>query len=107
MKRKIENYLKSQNYNDIDIYYFDKSVDICPKNVNKAYGINRLAKKMEIEPNEIIIVGDSENDISMAKFTPYSIGIGNLKENVRYNVKDINSALHLLNIMGDEIGWKL
>ena len=55
----------------------------------------------------IIIVGDSENDISMAKFTPYSIGIGNLKENVRYNVKDINSALHLLNIMGDEIGWKL
>ena len=33
---------------------------------NKAYGINRLAKKMEIEPNEIIIVGDSENDISMA-----------------------------------------
>ena len=106
-KEKIENYLKSQNYNDIDTYYFDKSVDICPKNVNKAYGINRLAKKMEIEPNGIIIVGDSENDISMAKFTPYSIGIGNLKENVRYNVKDINSALHLLNIMGDEIGWKL
>ena len=78
---------------DLDLYYGDfKAL----KNIN-----------IEIEPNEIIIVGDSENDISMAKFTPYSIGIGNLKENVRYNVKDINSALHLLNIMGDEIGWKL
>lgn len=54
-KEKIENYLKSQNYNDIDIYYFDKSVDICPKNVNKAYGINRLAKKWKLNQMKLLL----------------------------------------------------
>lgn len=47
------------------------------KKVNKGYGVKLLAEKLGIKPEEIICVGDAENDIHMIEFAGLGVAMGN------------------------------
>jgi len=47
------------------------------KKVNKGVGVELLAKKLGIKKEEIICVGDAENDIHMIKYAGLGVAMGN------------------------------
>lgn len=47
------------------------------KKVNKGYGVKLLAEKLGISRNEIICIGDAENDIHMIEFAGLGVAMGN------------------------------
>ena len=46
-----------------------------PKGVNKGNALARLAKLVNLDPNEMIACGDSFNDISMIKFAGLGVAM--------------------------------
>ncbi|MFC4388841.1 HAD family hydrolase [Gracilibacillus marinus] len=83
----------------IETYISDPTcLDIVPKGVSKADGLLRLAKQLEIEPNEIAVIGDSFNDVPMFGLTDYSFAMKDAPTEVRqkanYVVHDVKDAIH-------------
>ncbi len=52
-------------------------IEIVLKSINKGSAVANLAKKYNIKREEIICVGDSENDISMLSYAGLGIAVGN------------------------------
>lgn len=52
-------------------------VEIMKKNSSKRSGIEKLAKKLKIKPNEIICIGDSGNDKQMIEYAGLGVAMGN------------------------------
>lgn len=59
------------------------SIELSPKGVNKASGLNTLCQILNISMNEIIAVGDSNNDLEILKKAGLSIAVDNANENVK------------------------
>lgn len=99
---KIENEskkLKNPNAKPSKNYY----CDITSKKVSKGNAVKRICEYLKIKPEEIITIGDGENDISMFEITPNSIAMGNsskqVKEKAKYETKsnDENGVAKVLN----------
>lgn len=58
-------------------------IEVLTKGVNKAYGLEKLAKKLNIQPSEIAAIGDAANDIEMLKYAGLAIAMGNASEEVK------------------------
>ena len=58
-------------------------VEVLTKGVNKAFGLEKLAQKLNIEPSEIAAVGDAANDIEMLEYAGLAIAMGNASEEVK------------------------
>jgi hydroxymethylpyrimidine pyrophosphatase-like HAD family hydrolase len=56
-----------------------------PKGITKAYGISLLAKDLGIEQEEVMCIGDEENDLPMIEYA----GIGVAMANAISRVKEI------------------
>lgn len=52
-------------------------IEIVSKSVSKGSAVERLAKKYNIKREEIICVGDSENDISMLSYAGVGVAVDN------------------------------
>lgn len=52
-------------------------LEIIPKNISKAVAVERLAKKYNIAREEIICVGDSENDVPMLDYAGLGVAVDN------------------------------
>ena len=63
-------------------------VEVLTKGVNKAFGLEKLAQKPNIEPSEIAAVGDAANDIEMLEYAGLAIAMGNASEEVK-SISDI------------------
>ena len=50
---------------------------------SKAVGIDEIAKKLSIKPEEIICFGDGENDIDMLRYAGLGIAMGDASESVK------------------------
>lgn len=72
-------------------------IDIVPKGVSKGDSVVWLCKKMGLSLDEIAVVGDSYNDISMLKVTPNSFVMNHGDEEVKkfgtYTVKSVAEAI--------------
>lgn len=53
------------------------NLEITNQGVSKGKAIEILAKHFGVSPNEIIAIGDSENDLSMIKYAGMGIAMGN------------------------------
>ncbi len=71
--RILREYLK--NF-DIKIYDTKFAIHLLDKNVDKARALEKLINHLNIKPDEVIAVGDSENDRNMLRLAGYSICIG-------------------------------
>lgn len=58
-------------------------VEIVPKNINKGVGVARLAEKYRISKEEIICIGDSDNDIEMLQYAGLGVAVGNASPSVK------------------------
>lgn len=61
----------------------DCFLDVTNKGVSKGIGVKKLAEYLEIAKEEIIAVGDSDNDISMLKYAGLGIAMGNAIEETK------------------------
>lgn len=65
--------------------------DIVSKHVSKGKAVEELCKYLEISIDEIIVIGDGENDISMFEITLNSVAMANgldfVKEKAKYITK--------------------
>jgi len=65
------------------------------KDVNKSVGLKVALKHLQIDPSEVIAVGDSDTDVSMFEYVGTSISVGNATEAA---VK--SSTYHVKNLVG-------
>lgn len=68
-------------------------IEVLTKGVNKAFGLEKLAKELNIQSSEIAAIGDAANDIEMLKYAGLAIAMGNASEEVKavsYIVTDTN-----------------
>lgn len=58
-------------------------VEIMAPNVNKASGLKRLTEKLGFTMDEVMTIGDANNDIPMFKEAGFSAVMGNAKDDVK------------------------
>lgn len=58
-------------------------VDVVAKGMHKAVGIDILAKKYGILPEEVMAIGDSENDMDMIRYAGLGVAMGNAFDSVK------------------------
>lgn len=58
-------------------------IEVLTKGVNKAFGLEKLAKELNIQPSEIAAIGDAANDIEMLEYAGLTIAMGNASEEVK------------------------
>ncbi len=85
----------------VDEYYLNKYtvvrsleyyLEFLNKNANKGEALRQLAKMLNIDKEEIISIGDNENDINMIKFAGMGVAMANAEENVKANADYITSS---------------
>lgn len=73
---------------------WSNNIEAMGLNVSKGHAIKKLAKRLNINLDEVIAIGDSENDLSMLNIAGLSIAMGNgsdsIKEKVDY-ITDTNN----------------
>ena len=87
-------------YNFDWFYSSPQYIEIMSKNINKGTGVLHLAKVLNLKLDEIAVVGDSYNDISMFKVTPYSFAMDHGDEEVRvhanYEVSKVDDVVDFI-----------
>ena len=61
--------------------------EILPKGNNKGTGLKKLAKKLGIKQEEIMAIGDGNNDIEMFEYANYSVAMENGTKSARKAAK--------------------
>ncbi|GGC91720.1 Cof-type HAD-IIB family hydrolase [Enterococcus wangshanyuanii] len=64
-------------------------LEFMPKGITKAYGISLLAKDLNIKQEEIMTIGDEENDLPMIEYA----GLGVAMENAVPRVKELADVI--------------
>lgn len=92
-----ENYLDEQ-ISKIPATFYDRYeiiktrsnlLEFMPKGITKAYGISLLARDLGIKQEEIMTIGDEENDLPMIEYA----GLGVAMENAVASVKDLADVI--------------
>lgn len=58
-------------------------LEVMPQGIDKAASIARLAEKLNIKQEEIIAVGNAENDLSMVEYAGLGVWVDNVCEELR------------------------
>ena len=59
------------------VQYDDRSIDVMPKSCSKRNGVAKLAEMLGIAMNDIMAIGDNENDHEMLKYVGLGIAVKN------------------------------
>lgn len=76
---------KINNMADVDCMSsnFD-NFEVVRKGVSKGEALKRLCEIKGIKPEEVIAIGDNENDLSMFEFAGTSVAMGNASERIKF-----------------------
>ena len=78
------------NVSGIDYFKSHSSLlEIVPPDVNKGHTLSELGKILGINQDEIIAIGDEENDLSMIKYAGLGVAMANAKPIVKENANYI------------------
>lgn len=61
-------------------------------NVSKGEALKELCKILKVKPEEVIAIGDSENDISMLEFSGLGVAMGNSDKDIKEKSKYITDS---------------
>ena len=70
----------------------DKWLEVMMPNVTKAYGLKKLEMLTGIKLDEMMAIGDGENDIEMLQMAGLGIAMGNAMENVKRIADDVTAT---------------
>jgi Cof subfamily protein (haloacid dehalogenase superfamily) len=84
------NTLLSQRYSTVRSQ--DYLLEILPDGASKASGLKKLADRLSILPEEIMAIGDANNDLEMIAFAGLGIAMGNANEQVKAIAQDITDT---------------
>ncbi|HFI0631739.1 TPA: Cof-type HAD-IIB family hydrolase [Streptococcus suis] len=59
------------------------SIDILPQGIHKAWGLAQVLTSLDIEPEQVMAFGDSDNDIEMLELVGYSYAMENATDKVK------------------------
>ncbi|KAL8428738.1 hypothetical protein ACSSS7_007029 [Eimeria intestinalis] len=62
---------------------YPELLELCEKGNNKGTGLRILSRHLGLTPDEVLVVGDSENDISMFKEAGIAIAVGDASADVK------------------------
>lgn len=66
-------------------------LEILPKSVSKAKGIDSLISHLGITADEVMSIGDEENDLSMIEYAGVGVAMGNAVEKVKQQAQFITA----------------
>ena len=69
-------------------------LEITAAGVHKGYGVELLANSLNITSQEVMVVGDSYNDIAMFEFAGISVAMGNAKAQVQAKAHYVTDTNH-------------
>ncbi len=84
------NLVLSQQYSTVRSQ--DYLLEILPNGASKASGLKKLADRLGILPEEIMAMGDANNDLEMIEFAGLGIAMGNANEQVKAIAQDITDT---------------
>ncbi len=64
-------------------------ISFMSKGINKVKGIKLILDKFNILPENVLAIGDGQNDIEMLKFVKYGVAMANSPNIVKNNINDI------------------
>ncbi|MEN2768559.1 HAD family hydrolase [Ornithinibacillus xuwenensis] len=70
------------------------NVEIMVSNVSKATGIELLLKEYGLIKDNLLVVGDGENDIPMFQLAAHAVAMKNAEENVKSEANEITSLTY-------------
>lgn len=84
------NSVLSQKYSTVRSQ--DYLLEILPNGASKASGLKKLADRLGVLPEEIMAMGDANNDLEMIEFAGLGIAMGNANEQVKAIAQDITDT---------------
>ncbi len=67
-------------------------IEIVKKGIKKSEGIKRVMEKYHIKQDEVMAIGDGENDVEMLSFVGLGIAMGNAKDYVKSFANDVTTS---------------
>lgn len=58
------------------------SIEVNHRSANKGFGLKQLYQKLKLEPRNVMVIGDSDNDLRMLEFAGLSVAMGNASEEI-------------------------
>ncbi len=67
-------------------------LEFLPKKVSKGIAIKKLATMFKISKNEIMVIGDEENDLSMFSYAKVKVAMGNASVSIKAHASYITTS---------------
>jgi len=64
-------------------------LDVAPKGVSKLTGIQQIMAIHHIDPHQVLVLGDSQNDVTMLRAFTHSVAMGNAKDEIKAIAKNV------------------
>jgi HAD superfamily hydrolase (TIGR01484 family) len=77
---------------DLQVIMNKRAVMVLPHGVDKAFGLRAVAKEIGVSPDQMIGVGDAENDLHFLELCGYSVAVANALPSVKQQVKWVTTA---------------
>ncbi|MDR0900487.1 MAG: HAD hydrolase family protein, partial [Methanobrevibacter sp.] len=83
--RTIDEKIVKEKLKDFDVEVYDTqfAIHLTDPNVNKGSSLEIVAKNIKIKPEEILAIGDSENDLEFLKVAGYKVAVANADESMK------------------------
>ncbi|MBS4913348.1 MAG: HAD family phosphatase [Veillonella sp.] len=81
-KQEILDYMKGRT-NFTIIESSEGNLEFVKPDISKGRAVAALAESMGLEPDEVMCIGDSNNDLTMLRYTPVSFAMGNGEETAK------------------------
>lgn len=69
-------------------------VDFVPLGISKGESLSRLMEYLQLQPEEVAVIGDSFNDVSMFRMTPNSFAMATAHQDVKKEASQIVEHVH-------------
>jgi HAD superfamily hydrolase (TIGR01484 family) len=79
---------------ELQVIFNKGAVMVLPSGVNKATGLRAACKELDIRPEEVVGVGDAENDHAFLEICGCSVAVGNALPSLKQKVSLVTKGTH-------------
>lgn len=77
---------------ELQVIFNKGAVMVLPSGINKASGLKRVLKRLEIKPADVVAVGDAENDHAFFDYCGFSAAVANALPAVKEHAKWVSQS---------------